>query len=317
MKDRQNVYDRVTNAIIKACEANPGTPTMPWHRPTGGGRLHMPRNASTDNAYRGINILMLWIAAAERSYDTGIWSTYKQWSSIGAQVRKGETASLVVFYKRLDAEPDRPDDKGARFVARTSMVFNAAQVDGFSAPDTTIPDHGPIAVTARFQDLVSRSGAVIHHHGSRAFYRPSTDEITMPPQGTFVATPTMTRDEGYMSTLAHELAHYSGAKHRLNRELATRFKDKAYYAEEIIAELCASYICAELGISSEPRADHAQYIHHYIQLLKSDARAIFTAAAAAAKAADYLIGDRIQADADDTIAQPPRDNGRQHLRAAA
>ena len=105
----------------------------------------------------------------------------------------------------------------------------------------------------------------------------------------FIGTATMDRDLGYMSVLAHELGHYSGAKHRLDRQLGNRFGSQAHAAEEIIAEMTAAFVCAELGLASEPRADHAQYISHYLKLLRDDSRAIFTASAAAAsKAAAYL-----------------------------
>jgi antirestriction protein ArdC len=290
MTEKTSVYDTITTAILAAAEDNPGTPKLPWHT-NAGQPLHMPSNAVTKNTYRGINIVSLWVTAEVRGYGQPIYATYRQWAQLGAQVRKGEKSTAVIFYKEFDTEPDAntPDDDGKRRMARSSSVFNCQQVDGFDAPAET-PNLGPVERTAAFDAFVTSTGAIIAHGGERAFYRPSIDSITMPDEHRFCGTGTMTRDEGYMSVLAHELGHWSGAPHRLDRTFGKRFGDAAHVAEEIVAELTAALICAELGICSEPRPDHAQYIAHYLKLLRADNRAIFTAAAQAAKAVDYLKG---------------------------
>jgi antirestriction protein ArdC len=129
MTKSSSLYDTITATIIRAVEANPESPTMPWHR-TSGSPLTMPLNAATKNSYRGINTL--WILAEERGYQQPIWATYRQWASLGYQVRKGEKAAPVVFFKEFDVTPtsDDPEDDGKRRVARSSAVFNCAQVDG-------------------------------------------------------------------------------------------------------------------------------------------------------------------------------------------
>jgi|LNFM01.1.fsa_nt_gb antirestriction protein ArdC len=287
MTARQSIYDRVTATILKQIEDSPGDPVMPWHRPAGSA-LHVPKNATTDNAYRGINILMLWIAADMNRYPTGLWASYKQWAGIGAQVRQGEKAAQVVFYKEFDVVPTETDDDGKRRVLRASYVFNAAQVDGFDTPSIDQTDLGPVRPTAEFERFVASTGATINHGGHRAFYSLATDEITMPEEKSFTGTATMDRDLGYMSVLAHELGHWCGASHRLDRQLRSRFGRHQHAAEEVIAEMTAAFVCAELGLAAEPRADHAQYIGHYLKLIRDDSRAIFTAAAAASKAAAYL-----------------------------
>jgi antirestriction protein ArdC len=290
MIEKQSVYDAITAKIIAAAEANPDAPKLPWHT-SGGKPLFMPWNAASENAYRGINVVSLWVTAEVCNFSRPVWATYKQWTQLGAQVRKGEKAAHVIFYKEFDADPspDLPSDDGRRRMARSSTVFNCDQVDGYEHAPVQ-PDLGPVNCTAEFDAFIANTGAHITHGGQHAHYRPASDLITMPDQHRFCGTGTMTRDEGYMSTLAHELGHWTGAAHRLNRQFGKRFGDAAYVAEEIVAELTAALVCAELGISSEPRADHAQYIAHYIKLLKSDNRAIFTAAAQAAKAIDYLKG---------------------------
>jgi antirestriction protein ArdC len=286
---RRDIHAEITNKLIAAIEANPGTPVMPWRRSAG--PLFMPVNALTGNAYSGINVVSLWVSAEAQSYATPIWATYRQWSELGCQVRKGEKSSLVVFYKEYDSEPDPDiaDDNGKRRVARASCVFNASQVDGFTAPAAPQP-LGPVERLQAVDAFIAATGARIEHGGERAFYRPSTDHIQMPDEGLFCGTDTMSRGEAYYAVLAHELTHWSGASIRLGRDMGKRFGDAAYAAEELVAEIASAFLCAELGITQDTRADHAQYLAHWLKLLKDDSRAIFTAAAKASEAVAYLKG---------------------------
>jgi antirestriction protein ArdC len=209
---------------------------------------------------------------------------------LDAQVRKGEKATLVVFYKEYetDPNPEVADDDGKRRVARASWVFNASQVDGYTLPDAPKP-LGPIERILEADRFFAATGARIEHGGERAFYRPSTDTIHMPDESLFCGTDTMTRSESYFAVLGHEAIHWSGSDKRLAREFGKRFGDAAYAAEELVAEIGSAFLCAELGITEgEPRADHAQYLAQWLTLLKSDSRAIFTAAAKASEAVAYL-----------------------------
>lgn len=284
---RQDFYSEITSQLIAAIEANPCKPELPWRKSSG--PLFTPVNALTKNAYNGINIVSLWVAAEVKSFSTPVWATYKQWLELGAQVRKDEKSSLVIFYKEFDAQPDPEDssDDGKRRVARASRVFNAAQVDGYAGAEQPDP-LGPIERIAKADAFVNATGARIEHGGDRAYYRPSTDHIQMPSEDAFCGTATMSRSEGYYATLVHELTHWSGAKHRLDREFGKRFGDQAYAAEELVAEIGAAFLCAELQITQEMRADHAQYLAQWLTLLKSDSKAIFAAAAKASEAATYL-----------------------------
>jgi antirestriction protein ArdC len=283
---RRDIHAEITNQLIVAIEANPGQPSLPWRR--GGGALHMPTNAITGNAYSGINILNLWVTAEQLGYGAPVWATYKQWSEKGCQVRKGERSALVIFYREFETDPTEEGDDGKRRMARASYVFNAAQVDGYTAWEA-LPSLGPIKRIEQADKFVAATGADIRHGGDRAFYQSAADYIQMPEEGLFAGTATMTRDEGYYTTLVHELVHWSGSKGRLARDMGKRFGDHAYAAEELVAEIGAAFLCAELGITEgSARADHAQYLANWLQLLKSDSRAIFTAAARASEAAAYL-----------------------------
>ena len=209
MTSNPTLYENVTQSIIKTIEANPGKPAMPWHRDAQS-PLFMPANALTQKHYNGINTLVLWVSAEQQGYTNPAWGTYRQWAELGCQVRKGEKSTPVVFYKSYDVTPEteNADDDGQRRVARASAVFNCAQVDGYSEP-AAVPDLGPIARNHVFDDFVGATGAIVTHGGQRAFYRPSADTITMPDETRFCGTTTMTRNEAYISVLAHELGHYA------------------------------------------------------------------------------------------------------------
>ena len=286
--NRFDVYEAITNQIITAIEGGAGAVQLPWHRK--GSAIYRPVNIASGKAYRGVNTVALWAAADAKHYEHGLWGTYRQWQEREAQVRKGEKSSLVIFYKELDsaAAASGGDETGERrFVARASRVFNIAQVDGYALPETE-PAEDRIDPCDAAEAFVTASGANITVGGDSAFYRPSSDTITMPDRHRFIGTDTCSATEGWYATLLHELTHWSGASHRLDRELGKRFGDDAYAMEEMVAELGAAFLCGDLGITAEPRPDHAAYIDHWLRILKDDRKAIFTAASAANKAAEFL-----------------------------
>jgi len=207
---------------------------------------------------------------------------------------KGSKGTKIVFFKPIVVDTDRVNDSGereneSRMVAKAYTVFNADQVDGWaeSTPDQPMADIDTIAAA---DAVVNASGADISHGGSIAAYSPALDAVRMPDRESFVDTDHSSATENYYSTLFHELTHWTGAKHRLDRQFGKRFGDNAYAFEELVAELGAAFNCASLGITSTPRADHAQYIENWLQALKSDKRAIFHAASKAAQSVDYLQG---------------------------
>lgn len=283
---KADVYQKVTDAIVNAIQQGVGTWRMPWH--TSGRYAFSPINVTSRKFYRGINTVCLWAAAESKGYESGEWGTYKQWQERGAQVRKGEKSTTVVFWKFANDSAETQDD-GAEHSANSSRllftrgyaVFNSAQVDGYTpkaVPDMPMPERIERA-DAFFQGI----GATVQHGGNRAYYAPDSDYIQMPPFQAFV------ENVSYYSTLAHEHTHWTANANRCDRQLGKRFGDNAYAAEELIAELGAAFTCAHLGLSTEPRADHAQYINSWLKVLKADKRAIFTAASQAQKAADFMI----------------------------
>jgi antirestriction protein ArdC len=278
-----NVYSAITESIVESIKAGAGTFTMPWH---GSGAAGRPQNASTEARYRGINILALWVAAVRRDFPTGYWASFKQWQRLGAHVRKGEHGATIVFYKEIEPDPSNEQDDRPRLMGRASRVFNAAQVEGWSAPELDTPSRiSPIEAVEAF---ASATDAVIRHGGAVAQYCCSEDIIEMPDHNRFHGSKTSTPTETYYSTLLHELTHWSGAPHRLDRRFEDRFGDKEHAFEELIAELGAAFLCSSLGITNEPRPDHAAYVAHWLEILDHDHRAVFTAAGKAQEAVGYL-----------------------------
>ncbi|MGH6866231.1 MAG: ArdC family protein [Methyloceanibacter sp.] len=286
---RADIYTRITNEIVAAIEAGAGTWTMPWHHD--GSSIARPVNIASGKVYRGVNTVALWIAAQFKEYGSGIWGTYRQWAKRGAQVRKGEKATTIVFWKQIRGkeevignEADASDEDGGerpRFFARGYAVFNRAQVDGFEDADAPpLPETERIAHAEAF---FGRLDIPVTYGVSGAWYRISEDRIYMPEFEQF------TDAVGFYSTLAHECAHATGAAHRLDRDFSKRFTNQAVAAEELVAELTAAMIMADLGLGARPRADHAAYIASWLQVLKSDNRAIFTAASKAQGAADWML----------------------------
>ncbi|WP_422345398.1 ArdC family protein [Parasphingorhabdus sp.] len=288
-KQHLDIYQSITNQIIAAIEVGTSEAQMPWHR--SGFTQTRPVNISSTKPYQGINILSLWAAAMSGNYEHGLWGTYRQWQEAGAQVRKGEKSSFIVFYKQFENdETENNENQSERrlFMARASRVFNVAQVDGYELPDQPEPTENLVNRIASVEEFIARTGAIIKEGGEQACYNPATDQITMPDQHRFFDTNTGSATEHYHSVLLHELIHWTGAKHRLNRTFGKRFGDHAYAIEELTAELGAAFLCADLEISASPREDHACYINNWLSAMKADAKAVFAAASAASKATEYL-----------------------------
>ncbi len=288
--NRADIYQTVTDTIIEAIENGiSGKMEMPWHQINS-----IPENAKTGNCYQGINVPLLWIYQIKKHYALPVWATYKQWAELGKQVKHGEKGAPIVFYKTFEIESENgEDDPQTRAFARHSTVFNAEQVEGYDvAAALEIPTPSLIENIGAADRLVNETGADIRHEGGQAFYMPSMDYIAIPPREMFRDTAASTATENYYSTLFHELTHWTGAKHRLDRLNNDKFGGKDYAFEELVAELGAAMCCASTGVTSSPREDHARYINNWLKALKSDKRFIFSAASQAQKAVDFLFSEQ-------------------------
>lgn len=284
---RPDVYQTVTDAIVGRLEAGE---VAPWHRPWRAGHAAGPTSRPlrfNGQPYSGVNILWLWMAAEAGGYSCPLWITYNQARELGGHVRKGEKGTTVVyastFNKRETLADGTTADRKIPFL-KSYTVFNAEQCDGLPAhyyakAEPMAADVRPLEAAAAF---FANTGADIRAGGNRAFYNPTGDYVTVPEAATFESA------EAHASTTAHELAHWTGAASRLARDFGKRFGDEAYAAEELVAELAAAFLAADLGFESVPHAEHVNYLASWLKVLKADKRAIFTAASAASRAAAYL-----------------------------
>jgi antirestriction protein ArdC len=287
---KADVYERITGRIVAELEQGVRPWLKPWSAEHAAGRITRPLRFN-GMPYQGINVLMLWGEAVAKGFAAPIWMTFKQAQEIGGHVRKGEHGSLVVYADRIrkterdeatgeEAEREIPFLKGY-------TVFNVEQVQGLPQHFYGLaePRLDPVQRNARADEFFAATGADVRHGGERAYYTMAEDRVQMPPFEAF-------RDaESYYATLAHELTHWTRHPSRLERDFGRkRWGDEGYAMEELVAELGAAFLSADLDLTPEPREDHAAYIGSWLKVLKNDKRAIFTAASYAQRAADYLNG---------------------------
>lgn len=293
-----NIYDAVTERIVNQLEQG----VIPWRKEwKSTGPSSLPFNKISEKPYRGINVLLLLCSG----FNDPRWLTYKQAQGIGAQVRKGEKGTPIVFWSKFvgtktDSKTGDSEERMIPF-ARQYTVFNIEQCDGITAD---LPIDAPIfepipAAQGIADDYLKRASIELRHGGDRAFYHPRLDYIQMPIPGSFV-TP-----EAYYSTLFHEAGHSTGHASRLDRDFkgGTTFGDCDYSKEELVAEFTAAFLCGEIGLSNERlELNHAAYIQGWMRALKNDKKMLISAAQKAQRAADLVL-NRSYAVASETVPE--------------
>lgn len=285
---RQDLYARVTTSIVADLEQGVRPWTKPWRVEPLAGRVSRPLR-STGEPYRGVNVVLLWCEAVSRGYAAPIWMTFRQALALGGHVRKGEKGSTVVYAgKIVRAEPGDIGDEVERAVPflKAYTVFNVEQMDGL--PDRFHALAGPSLSAAERVEQADRFfenlGGALRQSGDMAYYDLQADLVQTPPFGCFADA------VSYYATLAHEFTHWTRHPTRLDRDLGgMRLGDERYAREELVAELGAAFLCADLGLELTPREDHAAYLGHWLKVLKAEPRFLFTAAAHAQRACDYLL----------------------------
>ena len=287
--DRTSLYDEITAKIISELEAGRIPWVQPWGTAAAKAPLAMPRNASTQRGYSGINVLILWGSVIEHGYSGQSWLTFRQALGLGGNVRKGERGTTVVYADRFTPEDERQraaatgEEANAISFLKRFTVFNTDQCDGLPEDVTTVaPPPPPGLIEPQVEALIRATGIDFRIGGNRAFYSPSHDFVQVPPPQAYF------EPINWHRTALHELGHASGAPHRLNRDLTGNLGSKKYSFEEIIAEISAAYCCASLGIA--PTVRHADYIGSWLEVLREDNRAIVRAASQASKAANFILG---------------------------
>lgn len=288
-ESRANLYDEITGKIIAELEAGRVPWVQPWGTAAAKATLAMPKNAATGRQYTGVNVLILWGAVIQHGFAAQSWLTFRQALSLGGHVRKGERGTTIVYADRFIPadEKKRAAETGEEAQAipflKRFTVFNTDQCDGL--PDevaTVAPPPLPGMIEPQVEALIKATGIDVRIGGNRAFYKPSEDHVQVPPPAAYF------NPIDWHCTTLHELGHASGHHSRLNRDLSGTFGSKKYAFEELIAELCAAFSCASLGIV--PTVRHADYIGSWLGVLREDNRAIVRAASQASKAAEFILG---------------------------
>ena len=290
---KTDLYQNVTDQIVSSLEQGVRPWMKPWNAEHAAGRITRPLRAN-GLAYQGINVLVLWSESVTKGYSAPIWMTFRQALELNAHVRKGERGSTVVYASTItrsgtDQTTGEDCQETIPFL-KSYTVFNVEQIEGLPAHFHAVaePRLDPVQRIERAEEFFAATRADIRHGGNMAYYNIGSDFVQMPPFEAF-------RDaESYYAALAHECTHWTRHKSRLDRDLGRKkWGDAGYAMEELVAELGSAFLCADLDLTPEIREDHAAYIASWLEVLKNDKRAIFSAAAHAQKAADFL--QRLQA----------------------
>lgn len=283
-KPRQSVYQLVTDQILAALDRG----VVPWRRSWGGRQL-APKSATTGHTYRGINTWLLFIAAELHGYESPWWVTFKQALALGGHVRKGEHASIVTFWKEWETQDRETGAEVKLPVLRYFSVFNAEQCEGLGAKFTARPDvecfeHSPLEACEQVAAGYA-NGPTVEHGGFQACYQVALDRVLMPRPEVFAER------EAYYATLFHELVHSTGHEKRLNRPSLGTQELNAYGREELVAEMGAALLCGVAGISPTTVENSAAYLAGWCRAIREDSRLVIQSAAAAQRAADWILGD--------------------------
>lgn len=281
---RRDLYAEVSARVVAELERGAAPWVKPWSATAG---ANTPCNAVTNRPYSGCNVVLLWLAR-DRGWPTPRFLTFKQALEAGGNVRRGEHGTKVYFVKQLrvrDNDKDTNDGADEKIVPmmREYTIFNVAQCENL--PDSIINGkptriRNPDTRDELADEFLRSTGADIREGQGEAYYAPGADFISLPRFEAFKSA------DHFYNVSFHELTHWTGHKSRLDRDLKHRFGERAYAAEELVAELGAAFLAAEFSFDGDVR--NAGYIATWIELLKADKRAFFTACSKAQAAADYL-----------------------------
>jgi antirestriction protein ArdC len=273
----RSVYQIVTEQVIKQFESG----VAPWRKPW---RTDVPMSLASLKPYRGLNVLLL----ASLGYASRYWLTFNQAAKLGGHVKKGEHGTIVSFWKIGEYEKKDTGEKRDSFLLRYYRVFNLEQTEGIAEklgldnPEMRVPS---VETCERiFAEMPQRPRM---EDSNAAWYRPLTDTVGMPHKQKFDTA------ESYYATLFHELAHSTGHPSRVGREgieNVNSFASDSYSKEELVAEMSSAFLCGVSGISPAVLGQSAAYLQSWISRLRGDSRLLISAASAAQKASDYILG---------------------------
>lgn len=276
----RNLHKEITDRIVARLRNG----VVPWRQPwSGKGFGVMPRNACTQRAYSGANVLLLWSRAQESGYSAPLWLTFKQALELGGNVRKGEKGETVIYVSKIIAKDEKTGEKRSIPFLKAYTVFNVAQCDNLPAKVTigeAVKAANPNTRDELAEAFMASTGATMRHGEARAYYSPIGDFVNMPAFETFKSASL------YYGVAFHELGHWTGAEKRLGRTFGKRFGDRSYAVEELVAELTSAFLCGEFGFDND--GVDADYIATWIKLLEEHEKVIVAAAAAASRAVEFM-----------------------------
>lgn len=295
----------MTQQVIDSIESDPGNWTKPWVSSLSNG---LPINVATKNRYSGGNVFWLTIVSVSRGYSTNVWGTYKQWASVGGQVRKGSVSTLGMFYKPIRITEKKNGEEVEKTIPllKSFPLFNADQVEGgveIARERFNVEDREGVDPIEHAEEFFTNVGADLRFGGDQAFYAhgAGADYIQVPVRDDFLSS------EAFYATLAHEHTHWTGGPARLNRTKGKHFGDEVYAREELVAELGSAFLLGYLGIDTEAKGcGNAAYLASWLKVLKSEPKALWSVAGDAAKALDFLVHEAgengVEDDEDEEVA---------------
>ena len=279
------IYKKIQDKILSLMETEGTDWTKSWVQAS------TPINLISKKEYRGIN--NFWLSV--QGYQCGQWATFKQWNEKGYKIKKGEKSTEIIFYqmKQIPLKKLSPTQRETYsiskilpkyFLIRTYRVFNGQQIEDFKY-DIAVPNQTKDLSKeqmAYLDDFFANTNAEIKHDSDRAYFSPVMDYINMPHLISF------NESSSYYSVLSHEVTHWTGHESRLNRETITERNDENYAKEELVAELGAAFLSNLLGVTKEPRPDHAKYLNVWKARISEDCKVMVQAFSQAQKAVDYI-----------------------------
>lgn len=273
-----DIKQEVTAQIIELMQTGKLTFDLGWNKSLG-----FPRSHATGKAYRGINVLLLWISSFKNGFQSNYWLTFNHAKKVGGAIKKGSKGTMITYFENVKVVDKESKEEKFIPMLKKFVVFNLEQCEGIEAPINEQPSLVSFNENNEIEELVTALGVEVNHGGGQAFYSPAYDKIQMPNKTDFYS------ETNYYATLLHECGHATGHESRTGRLNTNSLSKKDYAFEELVAELTAAFFSSHFGYIDGHIENHAAYLQSWLQALQNDTSYIFKAASLASDAFDFLI----------------------------
>jgi len=291
---KKDHYQEITNAFIELLETEKGNFVKTWQANSLNGHY----NIISKKAYQGTNVFTTAMSSFKNGFKSNEWASFKQWENKGFKVNKGSKATYIIYFEAIENKKEQLKGIEKKIIPMIKglAIFNADQTSYKNSIEylnhleglKTVEDL-TVFNNEKIDNLVINTKATIKHGGNSAFYSPTVDFIQMPYKSSFKEIENISKEVGYYSTLLHELSHWSGSHKRLDRKIFNRFGSNGYAFEELVAEISSGFLCTILELVKLPTPNHAKYINNWLEVLKSDKKAIVKAFSLAQKASNFIL----------------------------